>query len=260
MPEMVYFKIRVKLDSWNKGLAWCPSLIMNYQKKFAQKPVCQFLSLHSKEIHSLTNSMARLPMRQASQMLRRMCTEVEHKRTLPDLVSAISSLPAHLQRDATYLQDALSDAGKATKAASDHDSDTFDREEARALARKAMLLYDNLTKRAEPLHEKINDAVNTTDAKDNPGESMASSNRPATTDSHERSQGSGLSPSSPRDQSKNAEQIRHIVPTADDAFAPHLRDSTNPIVRTFAPHIADLKYRLFIANHQRVWIGWSNWF
>lgn len=193
-------------------------------------------------------------------MFRRMSTEVELKRTLPDLFSAISTLPTHLQRDATYLQNALSEAGKATKIASDHDSDTFDREEARALARKAMLLYENLTKRAEPPHEKTGEAINTNDARDDSGKSVASSNRPATTDSFERSQSSQLSPSSPRGQSENVEQIRHIVPTADDAFAPHLRNSTNPIVRAFAPHIADLKYRLFTANHQRVWIGWSNWF
>lgn len=189
-----------------------------------------------------------------------MCTEAEPPRTLPNLTSAIPSLPAHLQRDAARLRDALSDAGNATEAASDYNSDTFDREEARALTRKVMLLYNKLTERAGPSHERIEESGNNTDNVEIADQPGALSHPPATPSLHEPSQDTHVSSSSTQTQSNSDGWARHIVPTVDDAFAPHLRDSANPVVRTFAPHVADLKYRVFTANHQRVWVGWSNWF
>lgn len=204
-------------------------------------------------------------MRHAARTLRRLCTEAEAKRTLPDIISAIPILPTHLQRDATHLRDVIIQASDATNAASEDSSDTFDREESRALLRKVMMLYSRLAKRAESpndrIHDHIDNNVNAISVEQDNVESSPTIDNPATMEIDKLSENAETTSSTtPQEPSKKGDRSRYAVPTAEDAFAPNLLSSKNPVVRTFAPHVADLKYRVYAAHQQRVWIGWRNWF
>lgn len=200
-------------------------------------------------------------LRQTSWTLRCLCTEVPVARKLPDLASLVPTLPQQLQSDAIRLRNALGDANKITETASEYSSDSIDREEARAYTRRVLLLYKRLVEHSEKIGEFRGNLQSVTGNHEGTLASTPCQEKPKLGGKIEQvSSGNDTEVEQAQPNLAETERPGYSAPSAEDAFAPDLLNSSNPVVRTFAPHIADLKYRLFQSHRQRVWIGWGNWF
>lgn len=188
------------------------------------------------------------------------------ERVLPSLDEFIPTLPTTLHTDAKILSDTVNQAQSAIHAAAQDGSDHEYRNDAFIISRRSLYQYNELVIRAADTMSKSfldsatehSKAASSTTTLTKETFSQQSNDSPAKTP-----EGMNTSETSKKSTATDDEAPSpryYVVPKVNDAMADEIVNNSNPVIRAFGPHIADIKYNLFMSRRQRVWIGWNNWF
>lgn len=185
---------------------------------------------------------------------------------LPSLEEMIPSLPPSLHTEANSLSTALSEARVAIKTAAEEGSDSEERIESFRVCRQVLDHYKILVSTADDFDDSAvpsSTMIASSDpsAVQQPGaDKDEAASQPATKDEQPAQDPTAEKSSASDNAASTARSSHYSPPKAEDAFAEHIVNSPNPVVRIFGPHVESMKYGLFLSSRQRVWIGWTNWF
>lgn len=186
---------------------------------------------------------------------------------LPSLKEMIPSLPPSLHTEANSLSTALSEARVAIKTAAAEGSDNEERSESFRTCRQVLDQYKILVSRVGDFDDSsvpsstMTPPSNASIAQSPDADKDEAASQPATrTEQPTQEPTTAEKPSASDNAESTTRSSRYTPPKAEDAFAEHIVNSPNPVVRIFGPHVESMKYGLFLSSRQRVWIGWTNWF
>lgn len=171
----------------------------------------------------------------------------------------VASLPSALQHDAHHLSSALESAVDAVDVAAGELADSEERALARSLSRRAISMYAVMVARAARDTDAggvVGNPAGTAAAVEGDGQDVGTeAEADLDGDNEMESNGKGGD-----GELGGTEDADYLVPKEADSDEVNFDADPNPVVRAFGSRVASLKYQVFIANKQRLWIGWSGWF